>query len=148
MGIEVGKPLAPIANYVQTKVVDSIIIVSGQLPLKNGDVIYKGAVGKDITIEEAKLAAELCVINIINQIINILDDNIDKIKSCIKLEIFIACGSDFERHAEIANAASDFLIKLLGEKGRHARATVGVCSLPLHASVEIGAIFEMNNNLD
>ena len=148
MGIEPSKPIVPIANYVQTKIVDSVILVSGQLPFKNGEILYKGVVGKDITIDEAKIAAELCVINIVNQIINTVDDNFDKIKSCVKLEIFISCGADFERHAEIANAASDFVIKIFGERGRHTRVTIGVCSLPLNSSIEIAAIFETHKTIE
>lgn len=148
IGIEAGKPVVPIANYVQAKIVDSVVIVSGQLPFKDGEILHKGRVGKDVTMENAKLAAELCVINIIKQIINTVDDNFDKIKSCVKLEIFISCEPNFERHAEVANSASDFIIKILGEKGRHTRVTIGVSSLPLNSCVEIAAIFEMHHNIN
>jgi enamine deaminase RidA (YjgF/YER057c/UK114 family) len=148
IGFEVSKPLVPIANYVQTKVLNGSILISGQLPIQNGDVVYQGMVGKDLTTEEAKKATELCMLNVINQLIIALDDDITKIKSCIKLEIFVNSQSGFEKHSEIANGASDLIVKLLGERGKHARMTIGVSSLPLNSAVEVAAIFEISKELE
>ena len=148
IGFEVSKPLVPIANYVQTKVLNGAIYVSGQLPIQNGEVVYKGVVGKDLTIEEGKKAIELCMLNVINQLIIALDDDIIKIKSCIRLEIFVNSPSGFEKHSEIANGASDLIIKLLGERGKHTRMAIGVSSLPLNSAVEVAAIFEISKELE
>ncbi len=148
IGFEVSKPLVPIANYVQTKVLNGSIFISGQLPIQNGDVVYQGMVGKDLTTEEAKKATELCMLNVINQLIIALDDDITKIKSCIKLEIFVNSQSGFEKHSEIANGASDLIVKLLGERGKHARMAIGVSSLPLNSAVEVAAIFEISKELE
>ena len=146
LGIPAGKPIIPIANYVQTKRVDSELYVSGQLPIQDGVVIYKGKVGEDLDTESGKNAAELCMINIINQLIFSLDDDMQKIKSCVRLEIFINCSQNFERHAEIANSASNLLIKVLGDKGKHTRIAIGVNSLPLNSAVEISSIFEIKTD--
>jgi enamine deaminase RidA (YjgF/YER057c/UK114 family) len=145
LGFENGKPIIPIANYVQTKILRCSLFVSGQLPLKNGELIYKGKVGKDLTLEEGKEAAKLCAINVLGQIILAIDDDLQKIKSCIKLEVFVNCDGTFERHSEIANGASDILIQVLGERGKHVRVAIGVSSLPLNSAVEVTAIFEINN---
>lgn len=142
LGFEVSKPVVPIANYVQAKVLNCAIYVSGQLPMKDGEVIYKGKVGEELTIDEGKKASELCMLNVLNQLVLALDDDISKIKSCIKLEIFVNAKEGFEKHPEIANGASDLLVKVLGERGRHTRVAIGVSSLPLNSAVEVTAIFE------
>jgi enamine deaminase RidA (YjgF/YER057c/UK114 family) len=145
LGFEIGKPIIPIANYVQTKILRCSLFVSGQLPVRNGELIYKGKVGQSLTIEEGKEAAKLCAINVLNQIILAIDDDLQKIKSCIKLEVFVNCEATFERHSEIANGASEILIQVLGERGKHVRVAIGVSSLPLNSAVEVTAIFEINN---
>ena len=88
------------------------------------------------------------MLNVINQLIIALDDDITKIKSCIKLEIFVNSQSGFEKHSEIANGASDLIVKLLGERGKHARMAIGVSSLPLNSAVEVAAIFEISKELE
>lgn len=143
LGFEDCKPIVPIANYVQTKIFGCAIYASGQLPFKCGNIEYKGKIGLDLDVEEGKKAAELCMVNALHQIALTVEDSIEKIKSCIKIEVFVNCEPSFERHAEIANGASNLLIKVLGEKGKHARIAVGVSSLPLNSAVEITAIFEI-----
>ena len=145
LGFELGKPIVPIANYVQTKIMNCSLFVSGQLPMKDGDVIYKGKVGGNLSVEEGKEAAKICAINILGHLILAIDDDIEKIKSCIKLEVFVNCDPNFERHSEVANGASDILVQLLGEKGKHVRIAVGVSSLPLNSAVEVSAVFELRN---
>lgn len=148
-GIEIIHPVPPLANYVQTKTALGLIFISGQLPFSASKVlvtektiVYKGKIGKDLTLEEGKEAAKICMINILNQLSIAVEDDIAKVGGCLKLEIYINCESNFERHSEVANGASDLLIKILGERGKHSRIAIGVSSLPLNASVEIGAIFE------
>lgn len=140
--IELTRPVVPVANYVQTKTALGVVFVSGQLPSKDGDIIYKGRVGKDVTFEQGKAAAALCMINVLNQLSVAVEDSLEKVVSCIKLDVFISCEFDFERHSEVANGASDLLVKILGERGRHVRVAIGVTSLPLNSAVEVSAIFE------
>jgi enamine deaminase RidA (YjgF/YER057c/UK114 family) len=142
-GIELGKPVIPIANYIQTKMVSNLIYVSGQLPSQDGNIVYKGKVNND-NIEDAKRASELCVVNIFSQLVKDLNDDFSALQSCVKLEIFVNCNEDFERHSEVANGASDLIVKILGEKGKHVRVAVGVSSLPLDSSVEVASVFEIS----
>lgn len=144
-GIELVQSVPPVANYVQSKIALGCIFISGQLPSKEGTVIFKGKVGKDLTVEDGKEAAKLCMINLLNQLSVALEDNIDRVKSCLKLEIFVNCSDNFERHSEVANGASDLITKILGERGRHTRIAVGVNSLPFNSAVEVTAIFESTN---
>ena len=148
LGFDISKPIIPIANYVQTKILGSLLFVSGQLPVKNGEVLYKGRVGEEITFEESKEAAKLCASNALSQLSLAIDDEIDLVKSCVKLEVFVSCETGFERQSEIANSASDLIVQVLGEKGKHTRVAIGVCSLPLNSSVEICAIFEIKEKAE
>lgn len=142
LGFEFGKPVLPVANYVQAKITPGMIFIAGQMPFKNGEIIYKGKVGKDLSIEDGKKAAELALVNILSHLVSAVDDDMENVKSCIKLEISVNCESNFERHSEIANGASDLLVKVLGERGKHIRTAVGACSLPLNSAVEVSAIFQ------
>lgn len=146
LGFDLGKPIKPIANYVQTKTLNSSLYLSGQLPIKDNQICYQGKIGKEVSIEKAKDAAKICILNIINQLIHAVYDEHENIKSCIKLEIFLNCASNFSQHTEVSDVASDLLIQILGEKAKHSRVTIGVSSLPLNAPIEISAIFEINNN--
>lgn len=148
IGFSFGKPILPIANYVQSKTVNSMLYISGQLPIENGVLAYKGKIGEDLEINTGIKAAELCMINILNQLSFAVDDKISHIKSCVQLEVFINCKQNFERHAEIANGASNLLIKILGDKGKHTRSAIGANSLPLNSAIEISAIFEIKTELE
>ena len=148
IGFSLGKPILPIANYVQTKTLGSTLYISGQLPIKDGVPIYKGKIGEDLDTQTGIKAAELCMLNILNQLIFAVDDKISRIKSCVKLEVFINCKNNFERHPEIANGASNLLVKVLGDKGKHTRLAVGAPSLPLNSAIEISAIFEIKTELE
>jgi len=132
----------PVANYVPFVQTDKLIFISGQLPMENGKLKYAGKVDKDISLEDAKLAAQLCALNILAQVKTCVG-SFDKIKRCIKLTGFVNAPEGFAAHPQIINGASDLLVNLLGEKGKHARAAVGASSLPLNAAVEIEAIFEI-----
>ena len=128
----------PVANYINVKQIGSQIIVSGQLSTKNG-VLIKGQMGDGTTIEDGYEAAKSATLNIFAQLQK-AGINLDKIE-CVRLGVFVASAPNFFDHPKIANGASDFMIEMLGEKGKHTRAAVGVAALPLGALVEVEAIF-------
>jgi enamine deaminase RidA (YjgF/YER057c/UK114 family) len=128
----------PVANYINVKQIGSQIIVSGQLSTKNG-VLIKGQMGDGTTIEDGYEAAKYSTLNIFAQLQK-AGINLDKIE-CVRLGVFIASAPNFFGHSKIANGASDFMIEMLGEKGKHTRVAVGVAALPLGALIEIESIF-------
>ncbi len=141
-GIEITTATPPLANYLPFQHSGNFLFISGQLPMKDGKVQYTGQLGQNITVETAQAAAKLCTINILAQVKSALN-GFDQVGRCIKLGGFVNATADFTDHASVINGASDFMVQIMGENGRHARAAVGVSSLPLNASVEIEAIFEL-----
>ena len=133
----------PLANYVPYKIFDKILYVSGQAPTKEGSIIYKGIVGKDITEEEGIKAAELCCINIIAALKSAINSDWEKLDGFIKLGGFVNCNANFTNHPQIINGASNLLVKIFGEKGKHTRFAVGTNSLPMNISVEIDAVIKL-----
>ncbi|WHA05579.1 RidA family protein [Candidatus Bandiella numerosa] len=116
--------------------------MSGQLPMEEGRVKFTGKLGENIAIEDGVEAAKLCALNIVAQLKSAVG-SLDKVKRCVKLTGFVNSASDFTSHPQVINGASDIIVKIFGDKGKHARAAVGVSSLPLGASVEVEAIFEI-----
>lgn len=145
--IELGLqlPIAPIplASYVPAVVVDNLIFTSGQIPVLGGELKFKGKIGKDLTEEEGRSAAELCVLNCLSVIKNSAG-SLDKIEKIIKVTVFINSADTFTGQPKIANGASDLLVKLFGEKGKHARSAVGVNELPINAAVEIEMVARLD----
>lgn len=140
--IEIPNPPSPVGNYTAYKIVNNLIYISGQLPIdKNGEMI-KGTIGKNLTLEDGQKAARLCILNSIGQLKNAIKD-LDKVVQCIKMNGYINCTSEFIDHPKLLNSASDLLVTIFGNRGSHARAVVGVISLPLDAAVEIETIFEI-----
>ena len=143
LGLSIPEIPAAIANYVPFKIVDHVMYVSGQAPIKNGVMQYAGKVNQDISIEEGVKAAELCCINIIAALKKGIDNDWDKLDNFVKLGGFVNCPNDFIDHPKIINGASDLLVKIFGDKGKHARFAVGSNSLPMNISVEIEAIIKI-----
>lgn len=143
LGIEIPDMPAALANYVPFKLSDSIVYVSGQAPVKNGELIYTGKVGEDITIDEGINAAELCCINIIAALKKSINGDWNRLDSFLKLGGFVNCKNNFYDQPKIINGASDLLVKIFGNKGQHARFAVGSNSLPMNISVEIDAIIKV-----
>ena len=143
LGIEIPDMPNALANYVPYKLSDSIVYVSGQAPVRNGELIYKGKVGNDISIEDGIKAAELCCINIISVLKNSINGDWNKLDNFLKLGGFVNCNSDFVDQPQIINGASDLLVKVFGEQGKHSRFAVGSNSLPMNISVEIDAIIKI-----
>lgn len=143
LNISLPKPTTPVANYVGYVKSGNMVFISGQLPIKDGELQFIGKVGKEISIEDATKAAQLCTINILSQLNDACANNLDKVKKCIKLGIFVNGIEEFADHPKVANGASDLIADIFGDKGKHTRAAVGSGSLPFNVSVEVDAIFEI-----
>ena len=134
--------VAVAGNYLPALRVGNLLYVSGQLPKVEGKVAYTGRVGKDLTLESARRAAKACLINILAVVKQELG-SLDKVKKIVRLGGFITSYPGFHDQAKVMDAASDLLVELFGESGKHARATVGVVELPLGAAVEIEMLAEV-----
>ena len=143
LGLNIPDLPKALANYVPFKIIGKTIYISGQAPVHNGELIYKGKVGSDISIEEGIEAAKLCVINIIAALKTGLEGDWDKLDSFIKLTGFVNCQDNFTDQPKIINGASDMLVEIFGDQGRHARVAVGSNALPLGIAVEIDAIAQL-----
>ncbi|MER8422718.1 RidA family protein [Mesorhizobium sp. M0923] len=142
LGVTLPAAAAPAANYVPYCRTGNLLFTAGQLPLKEGKLQASGLLGRDVDTATGKEAAKYCAINILAQAQAALGD-LDKIRRLVKITVFVASASDFVEQHLVANGASDFLVAVLGDRGKHARSAVGTPSLPLNAAVEIEAIFEV-----
>lgn len=143
LGITLPTAAAPIANYVPAVRSGNLLFISGQLPLKDGKVAFEGQVGNLLSLEQGIEAARLCALNIIAQASTALGGDLDKVKRVVKLTGFVACLPTFTQHPQVINGASDVMVQVFGDAGRHARAAVGAPSLPRGAAVEVEAVFEV-----
>ncbi|MEK9971606.1 MAG: RidA family protein [Ferrovibrio sp.] len=141
--IELPNPAAPAANYVPTVIAGNLLFVAGQITIFNGEVRYLGKLGADMDVETGKQAARLCGLNIISQARAALGGSLDRIKRCAKVGGFVNCTADFIDHPLVINGASDLMVEVFGDAGKHARFAVGAVSLPRGVSVEVDAIFEI-----
>jgi enamine deaminase RidA (YjgF/YER057c/UK114 family) len=142
LGIELPAPAAAAANYIPVRRSGNLVIVSGQLPMEAGAVRYQGKLGGGVSLEDGQAAARLCAINILAQV-HASCGGLDRVAACLRLGGFVACTPDFADHPKVINGASDLMVAVLGEAGRHARAAVGVPSLPFDAAVEVEGMFEL-----
>lgn len=143
LGIELPAPAAPAANYVPFVRSGGLLFIAGQLPMQSGKVAVLGKLGADVSIEEGQRAARLCAINLLAQARAALDGDLDRVVRCVRLGGFVACGAEFTQHPAVINGASDLMVEVLGDAGRHARFAVGAPSLPFGAAVEVDATFEV-----
>jgi len=139
LGLELPSAAAPAANYVPFQLSGQQLFISGQLPLISGGPEYKGKLGADVDVETAEQAAKVCALNILAQAKAALGD-LDRIQQVLRLGGFVNCTPDFTDHPEVINGASNFLVEVFGDKGRHTRFAVGVASLPRGVAVEIDAL--------
>lgn len=140
MGIVLPAVPGPFGAYVPAKRVGNLVFVAGQLPMKDGRLLAVGQVPSRCSIDDARLAARQCVVNALAAA-NTLPGGIGQIVGVARVGVFVSSDRDFTRQPEVANAASELLLELFGDAGRHARAAVGVASLPLDAAVEIEFVF-------
>ena len=143
LGLNIPDLPKALANYVPYKIIGKSMYISGQAPVQNGEIIYQGKVGSDVTIEDGIAAAKLCCINIIAAVKKGLDGDWDKLESFVKLTGYVNCKDDFKDQPKIINGASDMLVEIFGDQGRHTRTAVGSNALPLGISVEIDAIIHL-----
>ena len=143
LGLNIPDLPKALANYVPYKIVGKTMYISGQGPVQNGELIYKGKVGSDITVEDGIEAAKLCVINIIAAVNTGLKGDWDKLDSFVKLTGYVNCQDNFTDQPKIINGASDMLVDIFGDQGRHTRVAVGSNALPLGIAVEIDAIVQL-----
>jgi enamine deaminase RidA (YjgF/YER057c/UK114 family) len=143
LGITLPPASSPAANYVPARWLGNQIFISGQVPSENGKDKFTGKVGSTFSIEEGRAAARLCAINILAQLKHALNGDLGRVVGVIRLGGFVNAEPDFRDHPKVVNGASDLMVEVFGEAGRHARAAVGVYSLPRNVPVEIDAIFEV-----
>ena len=143
LGLNIPELPKALANYVPYKIVGKTMYISGQAPLKNGELVYKGKVGSDISVEDGIEAARLCVINIIAAVKTGLEGDWSKLDSFVKLTGYVNCHDTFTDQPKIINGASDMLVEIFGDQGRHSRVAVGSNALPLGIAVEIDAIVQL-----
>ena len=143
LGLNIPDLPKALANYVPYKIVDKTMYISGQAPVQNGELIYKGKVGSEIAVEDGIEAAKLCVINIIAAVNTGLKGDWDKLDSFVKLTGYVNCQDNFTDQPKIINGASDMLVDIFGDQGRHTRVAVGSNALPLGIAVEIDAIVQL-----
>lgn len=143
LGIELPEPAMPLANYIPYNLVGSLVVISGQVPLRDGRIAFTGKVGLTLSLDDARAAARLCFVNLVAQLKAACDGDLDRVRRVVRLGGFIAAPPEFTQHAIAMNGASDLAVELFGEAGKHARTTIGVPSLPGDAAVEVEGMFEI-----
>ena len=134
---------SPVGNYVATKVTGKLLFVSGQISINEKGELIKGKLGKDLDTEAGYNAAKRCALSIISQVKKACNDDLSKVKSCIKLTGFVNSTDDYIEQPKVINGASDLIASVFGDSGAHTRAAVSANSLPLGVAVEVDAIFEL-----
>jgi enamine deaminase RidA (YjgF/YER057c/UK114 family) len=142
LGIVVPEMPPPLASYVPTVQTGNLLFISGQVTLKDGKREFIGKVGRDFDADQAYQAARLCAVNLVAQMKAALGD-LDRVVRVVKLTGFVNATPDFTEQPKVVNGASDLLVEIFGDKGRHARSAVGVGSLPMGIACEVEAIVEI-----
>ncbi len=143
LGIILPDVKPPVANYVPFVLTGHTLHVSGQLPIGADGKMVKGHLGRDVSVDTGYAAAKICALNIIAQVNAALSGELNRVRRCVKLGGFVASVPEFTDHPKVINGASDFIVEVFGDAGKHARAAVGVAALPLGAAVEVEAVFEI-----
>ena len=144
LNINLPKAADPVGSYVATKISGKMLFISGQISIDENGNLIKGKLGKDLGTEDGYKAAERCALSIVAQVKKACNDDLSKIKSCIKLTGFVNSAEDFIEQPKVINGASDLIASIFGDNGMHTRAAVSTNSLPLGVAVEVDAIFELN----
>jgi enamine deaminase RidA (YjgF/YER057c/UK114 family) len=142
LGIQIPDVPKPVAAYIPAKKTGNLVFTAGQLPMVNGELISKGLLGQDVEIEEANKAARICALNALAAIKGVIGD-LDQIKQIVRVVGYVASVPTFIQQPAIVNGASELLVEIFGENGKHARSAVGMAVLPLNASVEIELTVEV-----
>jgi enamine deaminase RidA (YjgF/YER057c/UK114 family) len=143
LGIALPHSVPPAANYVPWVRSGNLLFIAGQIPVGDAKERHVGKLGAGVTLEQGQQAARLCAINILSQVRAALDGDLDRVVRCVRLTGFVNAAPEFTDHPQVVNGASDLMVEVFGEAGRHARAALGAGSLPRDVSVEVDAIFEV-----
>ena len=142
MGIVLPETPKPVAAYIPAKQTGNLVFTAGQLPMVNGELISKGLLGQDVEIDEANKAARICTLNALAAIKGVIGD-LDRIKQIVRVVGYVASVPTFTQQPAVVNGASELLLEIFGENGKHARSAIGMAVLPLNASVEIELTVEV-----
>ena len=143
LGIEVPAAAAPVANYVGYVQTGKLVFVSGQVPVKDGKFQFQGKLGAGMSLEDGQAAARLCAINVISQVKAACGGDLDRVKRVVKLTGFVNSTGEFTDQPKVVNGASDLMVEVFGDKGKHSRAAVSAASLPVGVAVEVEAVVEI-----
>ncbi|WP_114947408.1 RidA family protein [Microvirga calopogonii] len=143
LGLALPQISTPVANYIPWTRSGDLIFISGQIPQENGQPAYIGRLGDTISIEDGRRAAELCALNLLAHIDAIAGGELARVRRIVRLGGFVSCIAEFDQQPQVINGASDLMVAVFGENGRHARTAVGVTSLPRGVAVEVDATVEI-----
>ena len=143
LNIQLPTPNAPVANYVPYVVSGILVFISGQVTMAPDGLKFVGKLGADMSIEDGKAAAKLCAVNLLAQLKAACGGDLDRVKHCVRLGVFVNATPDFTQHPEVGNGASDLIVAVLGDAGKHTRAATGAGSLPRGVAVEVDGVFEI-----
>ena len=143
MGITIPEAAKPLAAYIPALQVGNLVMTSGQVPIAGGVIKYQGKVGKDLSEDQGKEAAKLCAINCLSAVKSVIG-SLDRIKRIVKLTVFVNSAEGFTAQPKVANGASEFIVEIFGDEGKHVRSAVGVNELPLNSAVEIEMIVQVD----
>ena len=144
LNLKLPEAKAPVGNYVATKIIGKLLYISGQISISATGELIRGKIGRELTTDQGYDAAKRCALSIISQAKKACNDDLSKIKSCVKLTGFVNSTDEFTEQPKVINGASDLIVSIFGDTGMHTRAAVSTNSLPLGVSVEVDAIFELN----
>ena len=143
LGIVLPADIPPAANYVPWVRSGNLLFIAGQVPTRDGKDQHSGKLGGEVSIEQGQEAARLCAINILSHVRNALNGDLDRVMRCVRLTGYVNSTPDFSQQPQVVNGASDLMVAVFGDAGRHARAAVGNAALPRNVAVEVDAIFEV-----
>jgi len=143
-GITIPELATPAANYVPYVISGNMVFVSGQVPFVGGKLEHNGNVGTDYSVEEGAAIARVCALNILAAVKHACDGDLDRVVRCVKLGGFVQCEAGFGQQPAVINGASDLMVEVFADAGRHARFAVGTNALPMGVPVEIDAVFEIS----
>lgn len=143
LGLTMPEVAAPVANFVPYVVTGNLVYVSGQIPMRDGKIYFVGKLGRDFDVEQGREAARACALNVLSVIRQACGGDLDRVSRCVRLGGFINSTDEFTSQPEVMNGASDLLVAVFGERGRHARTAVSAGALPCGVAVEVEAVFEI-----
>jgi len=146
LGFSLPTAPTPVANYVACVIAGNELRTSGQIPMVDGNLVYKGSVPNAQSIDNAIEAAKICGLNTIAVASHALDGNLERIERVLQVRVYIASGPEFEGHSTIANGVSDLMVDIFGDAGRHSRVAMGSIGLPLGSTVEVETVFQISTS--